>query len=115
MILILHRLKELRRQTGISQKQLADVIQISQQSVNKYENHDVQPDFDTLMRLASYFNVSVDYLIGFSDYPRSFADDKSADFSSEELHFLSLLSQLSPEEKDSILSIMQHYCRLKTK
>ena len=115
MTVILHRLKELRKQINISQKQLADVVQISQQSINKYENHDVQPDLDTLMRLADYFNVSVDYLIGFSDYPRSFADQEDQALSSEELLFLSLLSKLSTEEKDSILAIMQHYCRLKTK
>ena len=49
---------------NLSQKQLADVVQVSQQSINKYENHSVQPDLDTLMRLASYFDVSVDYLLG---------------------------------------------------
>jgi len=100
---------------NISQKQLADVVQVSQQSINKYENHDVHPDLDTLMRLAAYFNVSVDYLIGFSDYPRSFADHDNPVFNSEEIQFLSLFSKLSAEEKDSIMTIMQQYYRLKTK
>lgn len=115
MTVILQRLKELRKQINISQKQLADVVQVSQQSINKYENHDVQPDLDTLMRLAAYFNVSVDYLIGFSDYPHSFVEQAGQALSNEELQFLSLFHKLSAEEKDSILTIMQQYYRLKTK
>lgn len=39
-------------------------MSLSQQSINKYENHGVEPDIDTLIKLADYFNTSVDYLIG---------------------------------------------------
>ena len=57
-------LRTLRMSKGISQQQLADVIGTSQQSINKYENHNVEPDISTLIMLADYFQVSVDYLIG---------------------------------------------------
>ncbi len=111
---MLLRLKELRSRNGISQKQLADVVSISQQSVNKYENHDVQPDLQTLMRLAEYFQVSVDYLIGFSDYPKRLTA-QNASYDEEDLQMLSLFSRLTPDEKASIRSVMQHYCSLKEK
>lgn len=57
-------LKLLRNQKGISQQTLASEIGISQQSVNKYENHNIEPDINTLISLADYFDTTVDYLIG---------------------------------------------------
>ena len=60
-------LKKLRNQKGISQQTLASEIGISQQSINKYENHNIEPDINTLIALANYFNTTVDYLIGRTD------------------------------------------------
>ena len=64
MITVLEKLKKLRNEKGISQQVLADIIGVSQQSINKYENHNVEPDILTLISIADYFDVSVDYLIG---------------------------------------------------
>ena len=60
-------LKKLRNELKISQQTLANAIGTSQQSINKYENHSVEPDIATLIALADYFNVSVDFLIGRED------------------------------------------------
>ena len=49
---------------GISQQQLGEIVGVSQQSINKYENHNVEPDVATLCALADYFQTSVDYLVG---------------------------------------------------
>ena len=57
-------LKALRIKNGISQQALAEKLGISQQSVNKYENHKIEPDISTLVAMADYFDVTVDYLIG---------------------------------------------------
>ena len=57
-------LKMLRNQMGISQQGLAEALGISQQSVNRYENHKVEPDIDTLIKMADFFGVSVDHLVG---------------------------------------------------
>lgn len=64
---MLTNLKKLRESAGISQRQLAEYIGTSQQSINKYENHNIEPDIATLIELANYFNTSVDYLIGNAD------------------------------------------------
>lgn len=61
---MIKNLKTLRNQRGISQKALADIIMVSQQSINKYENHNVEPDIETLIKIADYFQVSLDYLVG---------------------------------------------------
>ena len=61
---MLPTLKLLRAKRGISQQCLADAIGLTQQSINQYENHKIEPDVRTLCMLADYFNTSVDYLIG---------------------------------------------------
>ena len=64
---MLVRLKMLRREKGITQKKLAEIVGTTQQSINKYENHNIEPDISTLITMADYFNISVDYLIGHSE------------------------------------------------
>ena len=51
----------------ISAGELAEAIGVSQQSVNKYENHNIEPDIETLVRIADYFAVSVDAVIGHAE------------------------------------------------
>ena len=111
---MLERLKMLRMHAGISQKKLADMMQVSQQSINKYENHNVQPDLQTLIRFADFFHVSVDYLIGYSDIPARLDSADQGDETADEAHVLALYRQLSPQEKHSVELILQNYWRNKT-
>ena len=64
---MLKNLKALRMEYGISQQKLADAIYITQPSINKYENHDVEPEIEILKRMAEYFDTTIDYLVGYSD------------------------------------------------
>jgi methanogenic corrinoid protein MtbC1 len=57
-------LKNLREKKKLTQKELADVMNISQTSIAHYEKGDRQPSIPLLMEFADYFNVSVDQLIG---------------------------------------------------
>lgn len=111
---MLERLRMLRIRDGVSQKKLADMMQVSQQSINKYENHNVQPDLQTLIRFADFFHVSVDYLIGYSDIPARLDSADQGDETADEAHVLALYRQLSPQEKHSVELILQNYCRNKT-
>ena len=60
-------LKELRTEAGLTQAMLAEKIGVSQRSVSNWENGARQPDYDTLIGLAKYFEVSIDYLLGVGD------------------------------------------------
>lgn len=60
----LKRLKELRKEMDLTQEEVADSIEISRQRYYQYEIEKYEPDIDTLKRLAQFFHVSVDYLIG---------------------------------------------------
>lgn len=61
------RLKQLRKERKISQLQLAFDLNMNQNTISRYENLERQADYDTLIRFADYFGVSVDYLLGRTD------------------------------------------------
>ena len=58
---MLPNLKLLRKEYHVSQQALADAIQVSQPSINKYENHNIEPEIAVLKRMADYFNTSIDF------------------------------------------------------
>jgi transcriptional regulator with XRE-family HTH domain len=58
------RLKKLRKMRKISQLKLAMDLNMNQNTVSRYENLERQADYDTLIKFADYFGVSLDYLLG---------------------------------------------------
>lgn len=110
---MVQNLRKLRTNKGVSQQQLADVIGISQQSINKYENHNVEPDLSTLMKIADYFEASVDYLIGHNTEQGGSTSEHDADLSREEWKVIHAYRRLSKEERDSIRLILRNYMKNK--
>ena len=102
-------LRKLRIELGIIQQALADMIGISQQSINKYENHNVEPDIMTLIRLADFFNTSVDYLIGNCKEERNHKDFNIPVLSHEEMSVIRSYRKPNNKEKDSIHLILENY------
>ncbi len=62
------RLKELRKEKGLTQAQLAEILKIKQQSYTRYELETSEPCFEMLVEIAKFFDVSTDYLLGLKDY-----------------------------------------------
>ncbi len=60
----MEKLKILRKSLCLTQKQVAMNLGIVQQKYQQYESGKYQPDFETLIRIANYFGVSIDYLLG---------------------------------------------------
>ncbi|MCL2176412.1 MAG: helix-turn-helix domain-containing protein [Firmicutes bacterium] len=63
------RITELRQDRGLTQRQMADVFNISQSTIALWETGKTEPNFEMLKKLANYFGVSADYLIGVKDHP----------------------------------------------
>jgi len=63
------RLKETRKTLNLTQKQVAEGIDISERLYQKYEYGNTKPNFEYIIKLCNYFNVSADYLLGLSDDP----------------------------------------------
>lgn len=61
------RLKDLREDSDITQKELAEYLHIKQNTYSQYENGQRQLPIDVLIALAKYYNVSTDYILGIAD------------------------------------------------
>ena len=59
-----NRLKELRKANGLTQDQLAEVFNMSTRAISTWETGERSPTIEMLVRLADYFDVSTDYLLG---------------------------------------------------
>lgn len=58
------RIRELRKAKKVTMKELGNIIGVAESTMSLYETGKRKPDPETLSRLADYFNVSVDYLLG---------------------------------------------------
>lgn len=98
------RLKALRNEKGISQKELASVLFVSQQSIAKWETDRATPNPEMLSKIAQYFKVSSDYLLGLS----SNKEGVSAQIVDDDLIVLmsrggdKKVIKLTPEKKEKV-------------
>ena len=102
-------LKFLRTKKGVSQQYLAGILGISQQSVNKYENHNVEPDIATLISMSEFFGVSVDFLIGRVDNPELSENS----FTEKEKELVLKYRTLSESEKICVDTLINTYSDVK--
>lgn len=72
-------LKELRKQKGVTQQQLADILCVDKTSISKWENGSNYPNQNIQVMIADYFGVSVDYLLGRDTPTTKSIDDKIFD------------------------------------
>lgn len=103
------RLKMLREEADISQKELAKRLKISNVTLSQYENNVRRPDLQTLKIIADYFDVSSDYLIGRSgnknNVEKSVNDDILSDFPEGVQILRRANRELTPEAKARMIEI----------
>lgn len=63
------RLRELRKSKRISQLKLAIDLNMSQNTISRYETGEREPGINELIKIADYFSISIDYLLGRTDNP----------------------------------------------
>lgn len=63
------RMKEIRKARGISQLRMAMDLNMAQNTISRYETGEREPGITELVKIADYFRVSVDYLLGRTDNP----------------------------------------------
>lgn len=89
------RLKALRLEANLTQSDVAKEFGISQQAYAKWENAKANPTQSVITKLANFYNVSIDYLMGKSDYKNS----DEIDLSTFEVLYRKTSKNLSDEEK----------------
>lgn len=61
------QIKNLRMCKGLNQVELAKIFGVTKQSVSNWENENIMPSVDMLIKIANFFNVSTDYLLGLTE------------------------------------------------
>ena len=61
------QIKKLRMAKNISQVELADKLSVTKQSISNWENENIMPSIDMLIKIAEYFGVTTDFLLGLSE------------------------------------------------
>ena len=98
-------LRELRKDKGFSQTDVAKALGIQYYTLGKWEQGRAQPSIEDLLRLADYYSISIDYLVGREDDLGNIvsAAPSSTDIFGDEATLLSCFRKLGTYEKEAIL------------
>lgn len=102
----MNRLRELRKEKGLTTTELGEIIGCSNPTITNYERGYRKPDPETLLKLADYFGVSVDYLLGRDEAPG--VQMKSAapnELTATEQELLSIYRSVNPALQELILNV----------
>ena len=106
----MNRLKELREDNDISINKLLKLLNVSRTTYYNYENELTFPSFSTLFTLADFYNVSIDYLIGYKDRP---IRKESKNSLVAYMQTINVDNKLTPKEKESIKLITDSFIKNK--
>lgn len=95
----IRRLKYLRNEHNITQPQLAQIMNVSKGAIGHWEAGTREPSIDTVYRLAHLFDVSVDYMMGLSDFRR---EDEAIDYMLEKLKEAGLVTADDTVDKRTV-------------
>lgn len=101
------RLKELRDEKHISQAQLARALGVVQSTVGMWESGKSVPEYNTLLKAADYFSVSVDYLTGKTNEKDIKKPPVQTDEELLDAELIRRLCQLTPEELEKVDAFVQ--------
>ena len=94
----MQKLKNMRKQSGKTQEDMSKYLDVARNTYSRYETGEREPDFETLIKLADYFDVSIDYLLGRTDNSTLIDKiTKKAPIQDEGLKFI-----LEPDEEELI-------------
>ncbi|WP_127487614.1 helix-turn-helix domain-containing protein [Paenibacillus ehimensis] len=112
-----NRIAALREKQGLTQEELSLKLDISRASLSHYEKNRREPDYDTLVKIANHFKVSIDYLLGRTQDPEMVLDQQvrqfvdSLELSDERIlqHFTLTIDgkQLTPEEARRFIAFVR--------
>ncbi len=101
------RLKELREERELTQSDVAKGIGTNQRGISRWENEENQPPADMIIKLADYFNVSTDYLLGRTDDFGSAIPTTSLAYSTEEQRLIESYRGLGKPLKDLLWGFIE--------
>lgn len=99
------RIRILREEKNLSQSKLAEIVQTSQRNIGRWENGENEPSYSQLVKLANFFECSIDYLVGREDDYGNVITGQSTDqtLTKDENNLLEAFRSLGPFEREAIL------------
>lgn len=94
----------LRKTKGLTQQEMANIFHKSRQAISSYETQEREPEFNFLCKMANYFHVSTDYLLGISDVM-----EPKNEATTEEQILLSALRKASKLDAAIIWQLLEPY------
>ena len=111
-------LKQERTKKGLSQMAFAKLFGVSQQTIGSWETNRTSPDLESLSKLANFFNVSIDYLLGLTNIPETIdtyiakQNNKPAiesQYNADEQNLIKKYRQLKAEDKQIIDTMLERF------
>lgn len=97
------QLQNLRKSRNLTQEEISDIIGVKLSTYQKYERDVISPPYDTLIKIAKYYNVSTDYLLGLQEQPNPLA---MLNISVNDKKFIEIYNELSDLHKQIFVDTM---------
>lgn len=98
--------RNLRIKSGYTQDGLAEALGISRSAISMYENGNREPDFETLERIADFFNVDMNYLLGSSTKTTVIQNDSEPSYEDVEQLIARNGKEFSTEQKMKLIKLL---------
>ncbi|CAM3898973.1 helix-turn-helix transcriptional regulator [Cohnella lubricantis] len=102
------RLRELRLKRNLSQEEVARHIGITRSAYSHYEINNRQPVYDTLIKLASFFHVSLDYIIGGNAPDQTHGAQETSEEARDSKEILKLIQDMSQEQRKQSIGLLHN-------
>ena len=96
---------ELRKKKGLSRQNFADELGMSVHTYIKYEKENVKPTYETLCKIADFYGVTTDYLLGRETAPEQ-ETLTSLNLTEKEKAFIRTYAEFSPEKREHFMEIL---------
>lgn len=90
-------IRKLRKEKNLTQEELAEIVNVTKATINSYELGRTEPNIDILIKLADYYNVTLDYLVGREN------ENLLTKYFNEKKQLLKIAEQLN---KDNLLKVL---------
>ncbi len=103
----MERLKALRIQHGLLQKEIAEKIGVDRTTYVKYENGSSEPNLEVIQRIADNLDCSVDYLLGRDVQQKEPPTVSDEGFTDEQKELIALFEAASPAAREAALTVLR--------
>ena len=97
------QLQKLCKSRNLTQEEISDIIGVKLSTYQKYERDVISPPYDTLIKIAKYYNISTDYLLGLQEQPNPLA---MLNISVNDKKFIEIYSELPDTHKQIFIDTM---------